>query len=744
MPVIPRSQRTAGIGTPQLIAAGAEDFGSLLARGRRAPLDLRPAAARSAARTRQVNADQTRQAGRAFADAGQAVSNAAFSLSDTLHKVRNQVVAAEEAQRNATQTAQINQLKVQAARRLNDLKLDIQQDPEIDDPQQAFQERAEQIRLELTQDITDPDVLDQFDLAYLQAQEPVRVAARKLAYDRQIDGALAELDEQLSSYLDLIGDATNEGERQTHRDQAHAALDSAADAALISESEAGKRRRAFDEAVAIDQAQQLILQDPGRAKNLLRDESYLPDLDPGKRNQLERSARARENALRAERAFERAQADSTDKARRDRTLADLQIAVERGTAGHEAIDKADAAGLFEDRQAKRVELTRKADRQAQEKVDRQHQIARVGRAYTGAAVLDPNDPVDRDALNLHYNQVIAPQIADMLETDPAQASQITVDYAARTGMVPDAVQSQIRAGLRAGAPAQRAYAAEMLGRLTDNAPALSAEFSGADIAFGKHVLTLRTTGVEPADAVRLADEARSLDQATRDRRRELWREEDQPEAAALFLRDKSSGGLFGADTNIPDRLLGEFRNLTRTHYLTTGDVEAARETAWSQVSRVWAPSRVGTGDERWMKYAPERWGPTALSADENADWMTDQLVADVAEEGAFDPEAGDLRQRLRIAADARTGREAGGAAPPSYAVLLRNANTGAFEPMFDADGARLRWQPNWSQSARKAELDTALEQDTREAVEAARRLRQQRGFSPWTADTHPDYRQGAQ
>ena len=144
---------------------------------------------------------------------------------------------------------------------------------------------------------------------------------------------------------------------------------------------------------------------------------------------------------------------------------------------------------------------------------------------------------------------------------------------------------------------------------------------------------------------------------------------------------------------------GEFAMLQRDAYLRTADLEVSQKVAWDHISAVWGISAVG-GPERFIKYPPERFGLPGLDDEDDAEWMTEQLLDFVARSSAFDITKGDLADRIQLVADPQTAREL---PEPSYVVMLRG-NTGALEPMFDADGLPLRWSSDWETSPMRQRL----------------------------------------
>ena len=170
---------------------------------------------------------------------------------------------------------------------------------------------------------------------------------------------------------------------------------------------------------------------------------------------------------------------------------------------------------------------------------------------------------------------------------------------------------------------------------------------------------------------------------------------------SFWAADPSAPGP-GLDA-VPDLMRKEFELVTKAEYERTGNLEAARTMALTTINNVWGRTRVG-GDFRYMKQAPENpkfYGVPSLSADENAGWMTEQLVADISAGTMQDPTNPITADRMAIfpSPDRRApdGR-------PLYQVWLNHPVTGQ-DLVRDGNGNVRLWAPNWDASAEKARRD---------------------------------------
>ncbi len=391
-----------------------------------------------------------------------------------------------------------------------------------------------------------------------------------------------------------------------------------------------------------------------------------------------------------------------------KAASDLEIAVRRGLAGYAEIERSLKARIITP--AKRTQLTLAVDERFKAADKEAADLALVAAAVgTGEVFLDPKDGGHRKAVDAYFQSFVL--------DDPGGQPDV-IAFVDKVGMVPDSLAGQLRGALRAGDAKAKADAADLLDRIGQANPAALRDFAQADVDDGLAIATLVRAGVKPEDAVRSVEAARRVPEPERQARRARAIEEKHGDENASFLEDQSERGFLffgGADLEIPDALVGEFNLVQRQAFMRLGDLEASQTVALARLRGVWGVTRVG-GPPRWMKYAPEAVaGVAPMTPEQNADWMTEQLIADLAKGAIFDPEAGDLEDRLRIEADARTAREL---PAPSYPVALLNAD-GVYLPVtrfVDGQEKVFRWQPDW--------ITSPLHQRTLEEIERrAARLR---------------------
>lgn len=374
-----------------------------------------------------------------------------------------------------------------------------------------------------------------------------------------------------------------------------------------------------------------------------------------------------------------------------KTASDLEIAVSRGQAGEPAIEAAFEAGVIG--ASKRTQLVKEVDRQRAGAVELAGQLQLVGGALEGSSVLDPRNTDHKKAVDAYYG-AIQPQIEELPPDLQNEAKAVT---SARLGIVPEAVQGELRGSLRAGSEEQIVQAADLYDRLREKNLQTLNDFTQEDIELAVTVQTLIRAGVDPGQAVTDTQDKIKRSPQEQEIREDLYRRQTSGatgEPAADFLEDEL-GEFFAFDAEIPHAMVGEFDFVARESFLRTGNIDAARETAVEVMRRTWGETNIGR--KRWQKYAPE----VVYDNGVDPEWIEEQLAAEAGQED------------LRLESDLLTGREA----QPSYLVMIEDDN-GVLRPMLDANSIPLRWRPDWATSpaaqrvaeAQAGEVEAAIEE----------------------------------
>ena len=194
----------------------------------------------------------------------------------------------------------------------------------------------------------------------------------------------------------------------------------------------------------------------------------------------------------------------------------LEGAIGRGEAGEQAI--AEAADILDD--PTRARMREMLDARRADDAARNRRIETVSAVLAGRAPA-PGDgdgkpdaggvkdedlhavaPEWRQAVDDHYAS-----LADALETmAPDERARFEDDYARTTGVLPEPVLKQVRAGLLSADPAGQAAAAQRLARLKDGNPALVSAIPADERRRARAIAEFADLGLQPARAVELAEE----------------------------------------------------------------------------------------------------------------------------------------------------------------------------------------------------------------------------------------------
>lgn len=341
-------------------------------------------------------------------------------------------------------------------------------------------------------------------------------------------------------------------------------------------------------------------------------------------------------------------------------------------------------------------------------------------AATHAPYLDPRSKEDQDAVNLHWT-ALSKQM-DAAGFSAADRQSVTLSTIARTGIIPDVVAGDVRAKLRNGTAEERVNAARFVDRLEVRAPWVARDLDGQDFALAHLINDQLRGGADAATAVGRAEAAMRRDPAELERRKQAYGGDRKSREANLSWLTKQGRHWFSSNAAVPDALAGEFEERTRDAFLATGSLDAARATAWRDLSRIWAETKIG--GKRFARYAPE----AVYANGRDPSWIEAQLYHDLSHAGTAAPVDG-LKGRVRLEADPLSAHEA----KPSY-VVLEQDERGVWQPirgkdgapMLGPDGRPMRWRPDWSTSPAADEE----RRQTARAVDLARSLRDTRDLQP--------------
>lgn len=409
--------------------------------------------------------------------------------------------------------------------------------------------------------------------------------------------------------------------------------------------------------------------------------------------------------------------------RNDRKRGELDIAIERGTAGAADIERGVREGWIERGSPDWVSLTKTADVAVKKAQKAAEQQARLNLALQQGVPLDPHSTEDRKAMNADYD-------ARAGGWAPDQWAAQSIQYARKVGMVPDGLKGRITGGLRSANPDQRLAAAKTYADLRAQAPNTVREFSDDDVRDANLMISYARMGLSPkeaADAIALGQKLTNDERTARDHAFTAALGPKQQEADN-FLAKAISGdkavqedrGFLGARFDVPPEMMADFKRASQLAYRRTGDVNAAMNAGYDQISRAWGPS-VFNGKPVFMKNAPEVvYGVPGQSASDNAKWIRRQL----AEQTNMHGEAKDLR--LIESPLQRGGR-------PVYFIMKAGEN-GALEPV-SKGGQPLYFQPDWNTSPTKKDQDKKAAEARDKEMARARATRDRLGVIDPTLTT---------
>lgn len=316
----------------------------------------------------------------------------------------------------------------------------------------------------------------------------------------------------------------------------------------------------------------------------------------------------------------------------------------------------------------------------------QQGISRVQQALNGTAMLDPKSKTDKKDVESHFQTHIEPQLANMDDTQKANA---IAQYVERIGMIPESVASHIRATSRNGSIQEQAFTADLVNRITEGEKRLAiGDMPDTDTSYCVLVGESMRYGLTAEEAIEKAKVV--FDPSQKDiidkRRRDLMKFKLNEEANIKELLNEGWFGKPGLPDmkDISDKTKEAYYNLYQQEYLLTGNHAVAKKMAGEFFKRTYGVTRV-TGSPRVMKYAPENYYSINGVPD---NWMREQLESDVKSIDGYQDVQG---KDILLTPDTTTAREAIPGGSPSYLVYTKNKN-GEYVPIRDKNSKLLRYK----------------------------------------------------
>lgn len=348
------------------------------------------------------------------------------------------------------------------------------------------------------------------------------------------------------------------------------------------------------------------------------------------------------------------------------------------------------------------------------------QVAHAGSMAAAGIVRDALEKgIPLDPSNAEVKKAVSAEFGEMSRESPVGSPQwqdLAVAYAVKTRMLPDQATSWVRSAIRSPDYKVVAPAAQFLGAIEASAGDASSGFDTNTKAFAGMVNAMIEAGTSPERAVETARSTvyEQREAVTKQRKTEYNTVKDSNTALDSLINRDMDTGIFSsqpASNASWSGLRSDFNSQTEQYYLKTGDINLARELAWTDLKRVYGPSEVN-GDKQVMVAPPERFGvkPEDVRADIGA-FLTEHPQPDTAAEDIIIvPDA----LTLRATASIMDGK------PQQPTYKLMNTKTG--DLLRDAQGIPVRYAlpSNEDLTARLKEAQDKATEVARKKVEQAR------------------------
>jgi hypothetical protein len=218
--------------------------------------------------------------------------------------------------------------------------------------------------------------------------------------------------------------------------------------------------------------------------------------------------------------------------------------------------------------------------------------------------LDPSDGEVRKALSAAFTQD-----AQGSAVGSESWQGLATAYAARTKVLPEQAVSWTRAALRSPDPKVAGPAAQFVAGVEASAPEAAGQFDQNTKAFAAVVNQMIGAGTLPDKAVETARATvYDIRQDVVKQRKDAYRDHAKQSSGSLssFI-NRDFDTLLSSQPAASASMDADFNSLAARYFEKTGDIEVARDLAWSDLKRVYGPSRVN-GEPVMMAMPPERFG----------------------------------------------------------------------------------------------------------------------------------------
>lgn len=362
------------------------------------------------------------------------------------------------------------------------------------------------------------------------------------------------------------------------------------------------------------------------------------------------------------------------------------------------------------------------------RIDESRRQAMVDAALAGTIrqALEAGTPLDPNNANV-MKALSATFAADTTGVEVgSQSWQAAASaYATRARVLPEQASTWARLGLRSPDPAVAAKAAQFLGGVDATAGDAYARLDADTKAMAGMINSMIAGGTSPEKAAEIARE-RLIDAnpaMVAARQKQFTENLNGPGSAIAkqstsilrgLVDDDFDPSIFGSAPEITQALDVDFRGQLEKYYVKTGDLDLAKSMAWSDLKRVYGPTKVN-GRSEMMAFPPERFGITP-----------EEVKTDLSAFLAKNPQAdGSTADDIKLVPDSLTMRQIasvydGQPVLPSYRVVTKSGDL-----LTDANHTVIRYViPQAEELAKKIqEARAKAEADAQQMVDEARRAR---------------------
>tara|TARA_R110000824_G_scaffold143550_1_gene311244 strand:+ start:589 stop:3435 length:2847 start_codon:yes stop_codon:yes gene_type:complete len=328
-------------------------------------------------------------------------------------------------------------------------------------------------------------------------------------------------------------------------------------------------------------------------------------------------------------------------------------------------------------------------------------------SFDKANVLRKLTPAELNHFDEFYQataRAISNEAAERAFQDPSNKFRIMsearddmVRIIVNTGVVPKSVNQGITAGLRSSDSDTVLQSADMMRRITTARPQDADMFNDKEFAIGNMMLQLIDDGVGPKEAhERTMDSINASSQSRNaDRNKEFTKVNSEKKGKITVgidaLKDLiDNDDTWDLDAALPPEFTNGFMRTAKKYYEITGDMEASRKAAYTQMKGTWGVSYM-TGKPKFVLRPPElMYAVAGMSAEENSNWMREQAAHNLSENGIVDQ---DIIDRVIFTPHPTQTFEG----KPTYTVIILNeggtihSQQGSWYPDYDSSPQKKRY-----------------------------------------------------